>query len=357
MLLINFLRDTPGGNFIYSMELTKYIIDHYNDSCLIAISSGNLLKLSEYIDVKEYGYIFKVYDFHENILLSIIYERAIIKGLVRDYNVISLISPNTLLPFYNFNNVKITSVIHDLNFLVLPISFYKKAYKRALYKYTVANSDNLICISNFTAHALSKFDRRAKDSNLLVVYNGVKHSECNNFNDSGRKSDYCISFAHHSHKNTEGSIELIVEYNKINTYDKLRLKVVGDNNYVDDLKKIYKNLTFIDWVGYLPNDELKFELENARFLIFLSHYEGFGLPVLEAYSLRTPVVISTQQALVEISNNLSIVHDDEYVDTAKEMFNFYDDLIFLDSRLNEMKDYADSLSWDKTFEQILKVAK
>jgi alpha-1,3-rhamnosyl/mannosyltransferase len=47
-------------------------------------------------------------------------------------------------------------------------------------------------------------------------------------------------------------------------------------------------------------------LKHARAFVFPSLYEGFGLPVLEAMAIGTPVVCSDTPALVEISGDAAI---------------------------------------------------
>jgi glycosyltransferase involved in cell wall biosynthesis len=54
------------------------------------------------------------------------------------------------------------------------------------------------------------------------------------------------------------------------------------------------------FTGYLPDNELPSTITNALCLIYPSLYEGFGLPVLEAMSLGTPVIVSNRGSLPEL---------------------------------------------------------
>jgi glycosyltransferase involved in cell wall biosynthesis len=53
-------------------------------------------------------------------------------------------------------------------------------------------------------------------------------------------------------------------------------------------------------LGYLSNEDLAVALERATVFVFPSLAEGFGLPLLEAFSVNTPVVHSDAPALVEV---------------------------------------------------------
>lgn len=62
-------------------------------------------------------------------------------------------------------------------------------------------------------------------------------------------------------------------------------------------------------VSYLPFAHLIALMRGARALLFPSLYEGFGLPVLEAMTLGTPVVCSTAGSLQEVAGDAAILVD------------------------------------------------
>lgn len=65
-------------------------------------------------------------------------------------------------------------------------------------------------------------------------------------------------------------------------------------------------------IPYASDDELIALYRHARMLLFASLYEGFGLPVLEAMALGTPVLGSTAPAVREITGDgaLHAIADD-----------------------------------------------
>lgn len=56
----------------------------------------------------------------------------------------------------------------------------------------------------------------------------------------------------------------------------------------------------IKWLGHLPRATLTRLIAGARAVLFPSLYEGFGLPVLEAMELGTPVITSNVSSLAEV---------------------------------------------------------
>lgn len=62
-------------------------------------------------------------------------------------------------------------------------------------------------------------------------------------------------------------------------------------------------------VRYVPRHHLVALIKAARALLFPSLYEGFGLPVLEAMALGTPVITSTTASLPEIAGDAALLVD------------------------------------------------
>ena len=60
---------------------------------------------------------------------------------------------------------------------------------------------------------------------------------------------------------------------------------------------------------YLPRDQLMALIRGARALLFPSIYEGFGLPVVEAMLLGTPVVTSNVSSLPEVAGDAALLVD------------------------------------------------
>src|SRR5207245_470170 len=58
-------------------------------------------------------------------------------------------------------------------------------------------------------------------------------------------------------------------------------------------------------LGYVDDDELPALLTGASALLFPSHYEGFGLPPLEAMACGTPAVVSDLPVLRETTWDLA----------------------------------------------------
>ena len=61
--------------------------------------------------------------------------------------------------------------------------------------------------------------------------------------------------------------------------------------------------------GYLPRDALWEAYRRARALVYLSHHEGFGLPVVEALATGSPVLASRRGGIPEAAGGMAVLVD------------------------------------------------
>ena len=67
-------------------------------------------------------------------------------------------------------------------------------------------------------------------------------------------------------------------------------------------------------LDYLARDQLLLLMRGARALLFPSIYEGFGLPVVEAMALGTPVLTSNVSSLPEVAGDAALLVDPYSID-------------------------------------------
>jgi glycosyltransferase involved in cell wall biosynthesis len=100
----------------------------------------------------------------------------------------------------------------------------------------------------------------------------------------------------------------------------LRLLIAGPLGWLyDDVLEIIERSgagtiqapqkTSVHYLGYLPRRHVVALMQCARFFAFPSIYEGFGLPVMEAMQLGTPVLASRGGSLPEVMGEAGLLVD------------------------------------------------
>lgn len=92
---------------------------------------------------------------------------------------------------------------------------------------------------------------------------------------------------------------------------KYKLVITGENNeMLRKLKKIVTKLNLkraVFFVGYVDDLKMASLLKYAKCLCYPSLLEGFGFPILEAFSYGVPVITSNTSSIPEIATNASIL--------------------------------------------------
>jgi len=86
----------------------------------------------------------------------------------------------------------------------------------------------------------------------------------------------------------------------------VELLVVGDQGWGDNK---YAKIPHLRFLGRVTDKELCVLYTEAEIFAYPSLYEGFGLPILEAFHHGTPVITSDLSAMIEVAGNAA-----EFVD-------------------------------------------
>jgi glycosyltransferase involved in cell wall biosynthesis len=73
-----------------------------------------------------------------------------------------------------------------------------------------------------------------------------------------------------------------------------------------NLKSEDKRIIFL---GRVEDEDLGYLYSRSLGLFFASRYEGFGLPILEAMKLNTPVITSSVSSMPEVGGDAALIVD------------------------------------------------
>jgi glycosyltransferase involved in cell wall biosynthesis len=110
---------------------------------------------------------------------------------------------------------------------------------------------------------------------------------------------------------------LIEAYAKLNQSD-LELVIGGGKGWMfDDIFAQAKDLRLADrvhFIGFVADEDLPALYSAANLFVYVSLYEGFGLPLLEAMACGTPIISSNTSSLPEVIGDVGLQVDPKNVE-------------------------------------------
>jgi len=119
---------------------------------------------------------------------------------------------------------------------------------------------------------------------------------------------------------------------------------------ITDVEKIVRDLgieNYVKILGFVPQEDLPSLYKGASIFLFPSRYEGFGMPVLEAMSVGTPVLTAKNSSLEEVGGNAVeyTEHDDEKM--CQKMMKLLQNSEQLERMSVNGMERSKEFSWDK----------
>tara|TARA_B110000208_G_scaffold45915_1_gene60898 strand:- start:280 stop:1392 length:1113 start_codon:yes stop_codon:yes gene_type:complete len=242
--------------------------------------------------------------------------------------------------------------------------------KNIIFKKMSHWADHVITISEYSAEAIEEHFSIPR-SRISVIPLGVDE-ECFNKVPEQKKNETLARYGLASEyfifigtlqprKNVTRLLEAFLQLP-----DEIQLKyplvIIGREGWncqllVEQLNKL-KNSKRVYWLNYVSFTDKYALLQSSLAMIFPSLYEGFGLPVLEAFASDVPVITSNITSLPDVAANAAILIDPYSVDDiAHAMLRIATDKI-LHKQLCELgRERVKNFSWQKTAEKTADIYK
>jgi glycosyltransferase involved in cell wall biosynthesis len=108
------------------------------------------------------------------------------------------------------------------------------------------------------------------------------------------------------------------------------------------------------FTGFIPDEDLPGLYDGASLFVYLSLFEGFGLPPLEAMARGVPVVTSNTTSLPEVVGDAGImVSPDNFEDVFQGMLRVLSDTAMAERMRQAGKARARQFSWERTAQETL----
>ena len=111
---------------------------------------------------------------------------------------------------------------------------------------------------------------------------------------------------------------------------------------------------YIYHLDYLSAELVALFYSKADVFVYPSHYEGFGLPVLEAMTLGAPVVTSNTSSLPEVAGDAALlINPNDSIHIADAILKIISDSQFRRELIQKGKERAKLFSWERTAKETL----
>lgn len=219
-------------------------------------------------------------------------------------------------------NVDSIAVFHDLNFEHYPedLPFLERKYYRHFFPRYAQKAKKIVTVSEFSRKDIINLYDVPEDK-VSVVYNGANEDFMpvdESVSEETRKklSNACPYFifvgALHPRKNLARLFQAF-DYFKDQHKTDIKLVVVGNKKFwTSEIQQAFEGMRNKDEVifsGRMPAEDLHKAVGSALAMTYVSYFEGFGIPIIEAYRCDTPVVTSNVTSMPEVAGDAAILVD------------------------------------------------
>lgn len=280
-----------------------------------------------------------------------------------------------------YPNIKHFIMLHDTTAIIYPHYFpdiisndhWFNKLTKSMNKQTY-----YFCNSECTKNDFLKYYGKQLDENKLsVTYVASSHDfrpcYCDKIKITGILEKYHVKYNNNSNyifsictleprKNLPFTIRCFINFIKKHHIDNLYFFLGGGkwDNYIHMLEEqidtIAENSDKIVLLGYIDDNDVNIFYSNSMFFTYISQYEGFGMPPLEALQAGTPVITSNNSSLPEVVGDAAIMID---YDSEEQCIKAFEDLYFNEELrkyyINKGFERAKHFSWEKTVNKMKEV--
>lgn len=239
--------------------------------------------------------------------------------------VTAIFYPKGWIPFFVPKSLKTIGVLYDcMNDhyketypgYIRPL---KSAYFRHCTRHTLRRAQTLFTISDYSRQELQR--RYATSRPIQVIPLADSLPSCKELPRDQRRGLLCLG-SRHPHKRTRETLELFQDWRKSRASEET-LFLTGPCDFPSEL------LVGVETLGRLSDTDLSRVMGSVRALLLLSDMEGFGLPLVEAYARRTPVLFRDAHSFREIMGPQAPgawdgIHGPTFVQTLENVLNLND---------------------------------
>jgi len=258
--------------------------------------------------------------------------------------------------------VKSVGVIHDLNFEHFPedIPFFMRKYYSLMFPRFAQKAARIATVSEYSKSDISE-TYHVDPLKIDVVYNGAgsifkplsagDQQQARNRFSRGFQYFFFIGTLH-PRKNLVNLFKAFDQFKKSDLQG-IKLVMAGARMWwTDEIRQAYEGMEYrneVIFTGRVTDEELAALMASALALTYVSYFEGFGIPILEAFHSDTPVITSNVTSMPEVAGNAAILTDPFSVSSISgAMKKMASDTDFRQKLIVSGREQSMKFSWEKT---------
>ena len=214
------------------------------------------------------------------------------------------------------------AVFHDLNFEHYPqdLPWIERKYYRTFFPKYARIARRIATVSEYSKQDIAS-QYHVDPNKIDVVYNGANPAfqplttnmaEQTRNNYSHGKPYFLFVGALHPRKNLTNLFKGFDAFKKSGDFPH-KLLIAGNKKWwTADIKTAYEALKHKDdiiFAGRVEMEELVKLMGAAEALTYVSYFEGFGIPIVEAFYAETPVITSRITSMPEVAGDAALQVD------------------------------------------------
>lgn len=264
--------------------------------------------------------------------------------------------------------VPCVQVIHDLNFVHFPedIPFLTRKYYNILFRKYAHKTTRIATVSHYSKNDLVK-TWQIPPEKIDVTHNGCNeaYKPTGPEEKASTREKYSGGFPYFLYvgaliprKNIARMFEAFNEFKKQDT-ENTRLLIVGQKKWwTPKINESWEKLQYKDdvvFLGRLGVEELNQLYAASLALLFVPYFEGFGIPILEAFNSGATVITSNVTSMPEVAGDAALLADPFSVDSiTRAMITMSTNTEKRAELLKKAEDRKKLFSWDHTAENLWK---
>ena len=263
-------------------------------------------------------------------------------------------------------SVPCIQVIHDLNFAHFPkdLPFWTRNYYNFFFPRYARKAKRVATVSNYSKHDIEKTYKIDGDK-IDVMHNGCNcdYKPLGEAQKAEAREKYSGGHPYFLYVGAliprKNIARIFKAFDTFKGYSNCNTKfvIVGHKKWwTPEINEVYENMAYKDdliFLGRRKVDELNLLYSGSIALVFPAIFEGFGIPILEAFYAETPVITSNVSSMPEVAGEAAMLVDPFNVDSiAEAMEQLKKDEQLRQTLIERGRQRRKLFSWDNTAERL-----